>query len=152
MRTFSGGDVSKPRWAAVIGAVAAMLMVTAAPAGAVTESCDKVDGAHSMTYGQEATITITNYLSNSVHIYWINYQGNRVVYRNLEPGESYRQKTYFTHIWLATVEDGSCASLFLVDRQIDRFAIRAEAPPQRSRSAKSDVGLQALAPGWRESE
>ena len=138
----------------LVGMMGVALVVLGAvqPANAGVESCDTVDGVRSVTYGQEATLTITNYLSSSVRVYWINYQGNRVLYRNLGPGESYRQKTYFTHIWLATLEDGGCASLFLVDRQVDRFAIRAEAPQSISKSMRSDGNLNALAPGWRESE
>jgi len=133
-------------------ALAAGLTGAAAPAAAVTETCDKVDGAHSVSYDLGAVLTIVNYLDHPVLIYWLNYQGNRVLYRTLGPGDGYPQKTFFTHVWLATTEDGSCAGLFQVDRQSDRFAIRAETVPAALPPSKPDARLKTLAPGWQGGE
>jgi hypothetical protein len=138
----------------VPSAVVLALMGVATPAKAIVQNCDKVDGIHSTSYDQNAVLTITNYLDSSVMIYWINYQGNRVLYRTLASGESYRQETFFTHVWLAASQDGSCASLFVVDRQTDRFAIRADFVPQPSDLERHRAGAEpdTLAPGWRAGE
>ena len=32
-------------------------------------------------------------------IYWLNYEGRRVCYARLQPGDSYIQKTYVSHPW-----------------------------------------------------
>ena len=32
-------------------------------------------------------------------IYWLNYEGRRVYYARLQPGDSYIQKTYVSHPW-----------------------------------------------------
>lgn len=50
--------------------------------------------------GRVATeMLFENRSTESVLIYWINYQGEEVFYRELRAGDSYRQQTYVTHPW-----------------------------------------------------
>lgn len=44
---------------------------------------------------------------------WLNFDGKRVRYADLGPGESYRQQTYVTHPWVAVDPTGRCRGLFL---------------------------------------
>ncbi len=138
----------------MIARVMVGLLAYGAPAWAVTIKCDNVESAKSVGHSQEATVIFTNYLESEVQIYWINYQGKRVLYRKLAPGDSYRQQSFFTHVWLATNRDGNCVGLFLVDRQLDRFGIRTQPPPPPKSAAKkhNPTGNEPdlLAPGWRD--
>lgn len=44
-------------------------------------------------------ITFQNTTTEIVHIYWVDYHGKEVFYRDLRPAESYVQQTYITHPW-----------------------------------------------------
>ena len=52
-------------------------------------------------------------LDQPISIYWINYDGERVLYKDLQPGGSFRVNTYFTHPWLITRQDGACLDVFV---------------------------------------
>ena len=59
----------------------------------------------------EAMIKFFNDCHVAVDIYWIDYNGDRVLYfDDLAPGQSVLQGTYLTHPWLA-VESGTGESL-----------------------------------------
>ena len=47
-------------------------------------------------------------------IYWLNYEGHRVYYTRLQPGDRYIQKTYVSHPWVVTSDDlGTCETAVL---------------------------------------
>jgi hypothetical protein len=46
-------------------------------------------------------------------MYWLNYQGDRQLYANLEPGQSIGQQTFLTHPWVIVDDEGKAISLFL---------------------------------------
>ena len=47
-------------------------------------------------------ITFVNRSKQGVKVYWLDYSGERVLYRKLNDSESYTQDTYMTHPWLIT--------------------------------------------------
>ena len=53
----------------------------------------------SLTGGAPTTITFTNQTSHEAYIYWLDYDGQRQYYNDLQPGESYRQGTFVGHPW-----------------------------------------------------
>ncbi len=55
-----------------------------------------------------ATIVFTNATGRPLQIYWLDFRGDRRFYRDLKPGESYRQSTYLTHPWIAVDPKGNC--------------------------------------------
>ncbi len=44
-------------------------------------------------------------------VYWINYEGNAVLYATLRSGEHYRSDTYLSHPWLVTDEHDNIVTL-----------------------------------------
>jgi hypothetical protein len=50
----------------------------------------------------KARITFVNRSKQPVKVYWLDYHGQRVLYKKLKPSESYTQDTYMTHPWLIT--------------------------------------------------
>jgi hypothetical protein len=50
----------------------------------------------------KARITFVNRSKQPVKVYWLDYRGQRVLYKKLKPSESYTQDTYMTHPWLIT--------------------------------------------------
>ena len=45
-------------------------------------------------------IEFVNKLDEMVVVYWINYEGDEKEYFELQLGESKKQKTYVTHLWI----------------------------------------------------
>jgi VHL beta domain len=53
-----------------------------------------------------ATIKFVNQGSSAVDIYWINYDGHRVLYyRDLATNSTWTADTFLTHPWLVVVSD-----------------------------------------------
>jgi VHL beta domain len=53
-----------------------------------------------------ATIKFVNQSSSAVDIYWINYDGHRVLYyRGLAANSTWTSDTFLTHPWLVIVAD-----------------------------------------------
>jgi Tol biopolymer transport system component len=46
------------------------------------------------------SITFNNVSGRTVDVYWLDYEGNRVYYNTLAPGQGYTQQTYLTHPWV----------------------------------------------------
>jgi len=47
-------------------------------------------------------ITFVNHSKQPVRAYWLDYNGERVFYKELKPSESYSLDTFVTHPWLIT--------------------------------------------------
>jgi hypothetical protein len=47
-------------------------------------------------------VVFKNKLDEKARIYWVNYQGELVRYKTLEPGQAHRQQTFETHPWTFT--------------------------------------------------
>jgi len=55
---------------------------------------------HSLSGDDESYVTFYNSSSKSVTAFWLNYQGIRVHYCDIQPGDSKHMDTYVTHPWL----------------------------------------------------
>ena len=67
-------------------------------------------------------MTSTNlYIRNTAHeerdLYWLNYDGFRVFYSRLAPGQQTTQQTYATHPWVVTTSTGQCVTIFIATRR-----------------------------------
>ncbi|KAM6491444.1 hypothetical protein JOM56_013218 [Amanita muscaria] len=49
--------------------------------------------------GTATAVNFINKLDVEAKVYWINYEGNRVLYATLQPGDSTRQQTFVGHPW-----------------------------------------------------
>ena len=54
----------------------------------------------SISASQTAIVRFINQGSQTLTIYWVNYQGSAVFYSNLRSGGTYAVITYGTHPWL----------------------------------------------------
>jgi hypothetical protein len=50
--------------------------------------------------GSKTSIIVSNFRSENIHLYWLDFNGQRVWYRTLIPGSSYEQLSYEGHYWL----------------------------------------------------
>lgn len=65
---------------------------------------------------QRAEILFKNTLTEKIRVYWIDYQGKEVFYRELDPGQSYRQPTYVSHPWrIRAARDGRLVATLIAD-------------------------------------
>jgi hypothetical protein len=51
---------------------------------------------------KRARISFSNRTEEPVKVYWVDFGGNRRLYKTLNPGHGYRQRTYDGHVWVVT--------------------------------------------------
>jgi hypothetical protein len=69
------------------------------------------------------TIEFVNATVISVGLYWLDYQGARVLYHRLVLGETYVQQTFLTHPWVAVDDAGNCVGYVISDAPTKRYVI-----------------------------
>ncbi len=103
-------------------AIAGLMMATSS-FGAWALSCDQEAGLRSLN-GDTAVDVIfvasDQAETSQFKIYWIDYEGDRVLYNQLRPGQNYTQGTYLTHPWVITKRqsDGSeaCVNIHMPEK------------------------------------
>jgi hypothetical protein len=76
-------------------------------------SCSMEHSLKSLTSEHSVTVTFTNLSSRDISTYWLNYAGNRVFYKRVDPGSSYTQQTYISHPWVLVDSTGRCRKIIL---------------------------------------
>jgi dipeptidyl-peptidase-4 len=84
----------------------------------------------------ETSLRFINHSGQRVHLYWINFDGERVPYGDLEPGGELSQHTYAGHVWLAEGIDGQPLGVFEGQPAPDLAIIDRVAPPQAEAQPK----------------
>jgi len=59
----------------------------------------------SISYDESTFIHLVNGTNVTIKTYWLNYNGTRVPYTTLAPGETYKQQTFVTHPWIAVEKE-----------------------------------------------
>ena len=75
-------------------------------------SCDSEPNFASRPSKQPTGMTFVNRSDEPVKIYWLNFQGERVLYQYLPPGGRHTQKTFMEHNWLVTTLAEQCIGIF----------------------------------------
>ena len=73
-----------------------------APKADASEETLSEKGLKSETGNVKARITFVNRSKQPLKVYWLDYNGEHVLYKKLKPSESYTEDTYMTHPWLIT--------------------------------------------------
>lgn len=81
---------------------------------AVDPSCGAEATSQSLNSNTPTSFTLTNHTSETLSLFWLNFQGQRVHYTDVDPGQSKDQKTFVTHPWVVADPGGNCIRLFLV--------------------------------------
>jgi hypothetical protein len=77
-------------------------------------SCQAEAQSRSLNSNTPTSFTITNHTSETLSVFWLNFQGQRVKYFDLGPGQTHNQGTFITHPWVVANLKGDCIRLFLV--------------------------------------
>jgi hypothetical protein len=65
----------------------------------------------------------------TIKVYWLDYEGNRVLYKTLKSQEGYSVNTYLTHPWLITNESDKAWYVYYADAQPRTIEIIPPAKP-----------------------
>jgi hypothetical protein len=101
----------------------AALTTAAAPLAADTRHAAEEAGIKSDNSDVETKITFSNQSQKPIRIYWLNFEGERVLYHTLNPGEEVEQVTFLTHPWLITDEEDNAGKLYSPDAQPRKIEI-----------------------------
>jgi hypothetical protein len=77
-------------------------------------SCDQEKNLRSPATTTASTeIAFTNRVAEKRRIYWLNFNGIRVFYASLEPGQTVSYQTYIGHPWLVANDADECKAIYL---------------------------------------
>ena len=90
-------------------------------------------GTYSIHANIPTSIRFENKSGKIVKIYWLDYSGNRKLYKVLEKDQVHNQQTYVTHPWLITGDDDRAMQIYFPDSQ-SRTVIISQSPsnPQQN--------------------
>ena len=75
------------------------------------------------------SIRFVNQTAGPVKVYWIDYEGHRVLYNGaLGAEQSYDQQTWLTHPWVVTDATGACLGIWLPSAALGTASIGGDAP------------------------
>jgi hypothetical protein len=74
-------------------------------------------GTYSIHANIPTSIRFDNKSGKIVKIYWLDYSGNRKLYKVLEKDQVHNQQTYVTHPWLITGDDDRAMQIYFPDSQ-----------------------------------
>jgi len=79
--------------------------------------------------GAETEITVRNASTNRVTLHWLDFEGRRVPYATIPPGDKRVRSTYAGHVWLATADDGRELALFAAEEGPVEVVVDDTPPP-----------------------
>jgi hypothetical protein len=77
-------------------------------------SCQREAESRSINSNTPTSFTIRNHTSETLTLFWLNFQGQRVKYFDLAHGQTRSQATFVTHPWVVADPNGACIRFFLV--------------------------------------
>jgi von Hippel-Lindau disease tumor supressor len=63
----------------------------------------------------KTSINFLNKGQQPIRVYWLNYKGKRVLYKELNSGENIEIQTFLTHPWLITDGNDNAKDIFFPD-------------------------------------
>jgi VHL beta domain len=84
----------------------------AAPQAAAGLGCPKIGTLRSPNSSQQVSIDFVNNSFQPVKFYWMDFQGQYKLYRELQHGQSFRQRTFVGHVWVAADPNRTCFEPF----------------------------------------
>jgi hypothetical protein len=89
----------------------------------VTAGCS-ITQDRSLPSTTTSEITFVNESGQVVDIYWINFNGDFVLYNTLQPGGSYVQRTFLNHAWVVRTKAGQCIGYTISDAPSKTYVIQ----------------------------
>jgi len=115
-RALRGGAAA----AVLLGAAALLLAVAGtsamadpSPSPLPDASCSREGAIRSTSGSTRVSLEFINLTGEPLQAIWLNYQGKRVLYGQVAPGQSVAQGTFVTHVWILADPAGTCLKLFV---------------------------------------
>jgi len=86
--------------------------------------CSEERNTRSIEARQPATISFRNESPMPVRIFWVDYAGSRVLYKEIASGQRYDQSTFLTHPWVVTDIGSNCLGFYLPQEQPREYILR----------------------------
>jgi hypothetical protein len=86
--------------------------------------CSEEQSRKSLSSDAKTAIEFENRRSKPVELHWLNYEGQRESYGQIQPGEVSAVETYETHPWLVADTSKRCIAIFLGSKQQGRAVIQ----------------------------
>ena len=117
-------------------AIGAMLLLLAAsPLGVqaagpiVPDSSCADEGSYKSLQGDmPAQLQVFNKSPQTVKVWWLDYNGKRLLYQQLPPFTYYVQPTWLTHPWVITNVGGQCYRFLVMTSQLQSVTVEGEPP------------------------
>jgi hypothetical protein len=114
-----------------LGLLYVVLIAAITPLAADTSHPAEDAGITSVNSDVETKITFINQAPETIKIYWLSFEGKRVLYHTLKPGEAAEQVTFLTHPWLVTDDNDNAWQLYYPDAQPRKIEIKVEPPGEQ---------------------
>jgi von Hippel-Lindau disease tumor supressor len=90
------------------------VLILAAPtsAEAAGARCREEATAKSRNSGDPINVSFANKTSQPIRAYWLDYQGKRKFYTQIQPGVTVKQETYKGHPWIFTDMQEDCIRIY----------------------------------------
>jgi hypothetical protein len=111
----------------LVPAVAIALLLaqeTANAQGRLAPECPSEAAIRSLSDTERTRISFRNERAGSIYVFWLDYDGQRQLYRTLAPGQSATFQTFATHPWVVTDASGSCLSVNFADGGTSSVRVR----------------------------
>jgi TIR domain/VHL beta domain len=76
-------------------------------------SCDEEQNLRSLGTLKPTSISFINNREKEIHVYWLNQNGNRVLYAKLSKFQSINIQTYISHPWVITDISDVCFAIYM---------------------------------------
>jgi hypothetical protein len=80
-------------------------------------------GLHSINSNKPSAIKFVNLTNQTIRVHWLDFNGKRVFYNSLSPGQSYIQNTFLAHSWVVTDISGNLIRLYVTDAETGEVII-----------------------------
>jgi predicted Na+-dependent transporter len=93
----------------------ALLSVLLCNTAAAYRQCPAEAYVKSQNSGYATTIAFANSSTHTSMVYWLDYNGARVLYSTLEPNMTFKISTYLNHPWVVTDAEDNCVAVHFPD-------------------------------------
>ena len=86
--------------------------------------CSNEKALNSKEDSRNATMDFQNNSGETRKIYWLDYNGERVLYKIMKENENFYITTYITHPWIITDGSGKCLEIHMPNNKNNKIVIR----------------------------
>lgn len=111
------------RGAPVVAALVLAGLTAHAAAQPLAPGCAEEARLRSLNGDRATELTVVNAGKAERLMFWLDYEGRRVLYRRIAPGMSLTQPTFASHPWVIADGDGRCRRIVVSSPEAMRVEI-----------------------------